>query len=621
MNPFPECYIYSDSSCKMQCSYPYIPRNQTLAAYCDFRCASNQYLYPDGSCLSTCQAPAIKSQNLTNEWYCKGPCEDKFYYPDQKVCLTSCSENYDEDYSLFYKRCLLTKVSETIKSTIEVTNKAGTASRAITQVTTALSSGSPTGISTSVAGKIFSNIKYFNITYSVGLQEALLTWKSNFINLEFMPDMPESIQNNIVSQPVPYMFEKYSIQSSFLWNFWNNLLLLVFLTLLFVSIKVIEYLIKLKTYQEKVIIFRAMVQNFLISQLYSVYGDILFYSTIEYRSMDIHKGLTGLSFAFAILLTLIIISSLVLHFFFLQKYQRIKKTQSNPEVLEKFIKSNEGNFVLFRDFKDRLLIQQSFLLLLTARDLAFSLLITTLFHHPLAQSIIILILNLLMIAYLILRNPFVSLFDYIQQFFYEFITLTVSVNVLILAIMDGIDSTGKELRTKIGNFIIITNLCFNFGALAFMLVKGWFVVKEIYENYKAKRQLNKNPKIKHQRPESRGPGPFLKESPFNFSEKTHQNGSLIKNLNESQTPLNIQEAEKKEESSNIIIEEEILKVEDLEVSSPDLQQSQWNLKTSLHRPALNRHPSGPETELSNNESIDNNDRMGILKGLNPSSDG
>lgn len=85
-------------------------------------------------------------------------------------------------------------------------------------------------------------------------------------------------------------------------------------------------------------------------------------------------------------------------------------------------------------------------------------------------------------------------------------------------------------------------------------------------------------------------------------------------------PLNALESEKKEDNSNIITDEGILKVEDLEGSSPDLQQSLWNLKTSFPKPALDRHASGPETELSNNESVENNDKLRILKRLNLSYD-
>ena len=287
----------------MQCSYPYTPRNETYMAYCDFKCDSNKYLYPDGSCLSTCTSPLVKYQNLTDEWYCRGPCSDssKFYYPDQKVCLVSCSDGYEEDFSLFYKRCLPVQISETIKSTIEVTGKAGTASKAVTQATTALSSGSPTGISASVAGKIFTNIKYLNISYSVELLDALESWGESFVSLGFLPDMPVGIKAIIATRPVPYMFEKYEVRSSFLLNFWNNFCFLIILTTVFIFIKIFELsLNKCSSKKSKLAVFRAMIQNFILTQLYSVYGDIIFYSTLEYRSLDLSLGLTGLSFSLSL---------------------------------------------------------------------------------------------------------------------------------------------------------------------------------------------------------------------------------------------------------------------------------------------------------------------------------
>lgn len=479
----------------MHCSYPYIPRNETDQAFCDFRCSSSSstpYLHPNGSCLSHCLAPLIRYQNLSGEGYCRGPCLDatKFYYPDQKLCLSSCNDGYQEDFSTFYKQCVLAPVSSFTKDVLDATEKGHKAAAAVTQATAALSSGSPTGISASVAGKIFSNIKYLNISYSVGLQEALLTWKSNFINLEFMPDMPETIQRKIVHQPVPDMFEKYEIKSSFLLNFWNNLCLLLILTAFYISFRLLEFAAlrsQKPQISPKLAIARTMTQNFLLTQLYSVYGDIIFYATIEYRSIHLNQGLFKLSFSASLTLLSIIILSLSLHFYLLHKYQKIKK-QASSEVLAKFIDGHKGNFVLFRDFKDTSLLHQSFLILLTARDLAFSLILTTMFQHPLAQTILILIFNVGMFGYLILRPPFVSLLDATQQLFYEFITMTVNVSVLILAIMDKIHSNGFELRVSIGQFVITTNLIFNFGSLAFMLIKGWTVVKEIYEAYKIQKE-------------------------------------------------------------------------------------------------------------------------------------
>ena len=525
-----ECYVYSDGSCKMQCAYPYIPKNETYAAYCNFRCASNKYLYQNGSCLSTCAPPLIKRQNLTDEWYCKTPCADSkgFYYPDQQVCLVSCSDGYEEDDSTFYKRCLPVETSETIKTTIEVTGKAGTASKAVTQATAALSSGSPTGISASVAGRIFTNIKFLNISYPVELLDALESWGESFVSLGFLPDMPVSIKAKIVTRPVPYMFEKYEVGSSFLLNFWDNTCFLIILTIALITVILLEFLCEKCFFNKysvnsKLAVLRAMIQNFILTQLYSVYGDIVFYSTLEYRSLDFSLGLTGLSFSLSIVFIGIMLLSLGLHFLLLKKYQRIKKQakiSNNQNLLNEFVDSHKGNFVLFKDFKDNLVIQQSFLLLLTARDLASSLIITTMFLHPLAQTILFLVLNLSMVAYLIWYRPFDSLFDATQQLFYEIITLSVNVGVLMMAIMDAIQTIGYDLRRELGKFLIIMNMIFNFGALGWMLIKGFMVCKEIYDSYKQKKKQQKRSKLSDLPLQRRLNAPLNSQTSLKSSKKT-----------------------------------------------------------------------------------------------------
>jgi len=331
--------------------------------------------------------------------------------------------------------------------------------------------------------------------------------------------MPLTLENKITSHPVPYMFEKYDIVSSFLINFWENILFLLILTLLYLVARLFECALS-KFFTPKVV--RVMVQNFIFTQLYSFYGDILFYSTIEYRSLDMSEGLSGLSFFASCILLIIMFLCFLSHFRLLKKYQQIKLQAQNSgdmSSLDKFIESKNGLDVLFRDFKDKSLIYQSFLLLLTARDLAFSLILTTLFNHPLAQTIIILILNVAMFGYLLLRPPLTSKFDGAQQLYYEFITLSVNFSVLILAILDAIDSIGVELRTSIGRFVIAINMCFNFGALLFMLVSLGMLLKEIYQEYKAKSQAKKTaklPDVKHTRPISSHPevGEQMEVNPF-----------------------------------------------------------------------------------------------------------
>jgi len=185
-----------------------------------------------------------------------------------------------------------------------------------------------------------------------------------------------------------------------------------------------------------------------------------------------------------------------LHSMVLWKYQKTKRlvaeTPEKQDLLSQFVSDQKGNQVLFNEYKDYSFIRQSFLLMLTARDLLFSLLLATMFEHPLMEVCFILCLNIAMVVYLIVKPPFKSVFDAAQQLFYEVVALAVNVSVLIMAIMDQIGSTGTDLRISIGKFIIIVNFVFNFGSLAFMLVKVSESIRDIYQIYKEKQNRKTN---------------------------------------------------------------------------------------------------------------------------------
>jgi len=313
--------------------------------------------------------------------------------------------------------------------------------------------------------------------------------------------MPLTLENKITNDAVPYMFEKYDVYSSFLVNFWENIVFLVILAALYLIVKLLEHVLS-KYSTPKTL--RVMIQNFIFTQLYSFYGDIVFFSTIEYRSLDPNEGIGAtLSFLSSCTLLIIMLICFIAHFLLLRKYQDIKRQAQNSDdmsVLDQFVESKNGQDVLFRDFKDKSLTHQSFLLLLTARDLAFSLILTTLFAHPLLQTVLVLIMNIAMFAYLLFWPPFASKFDGAQQLYYEFITLSVNGGVLILAILDGTDSTKIDLRTNIGRFIIVINMCFNFGALLFMLISCGLLLKEMYQEFRAKLRAKKQASLPETRP-------------------------------------------------------------------------------------------------------------------------
>jgi len=333
-----------------------------------------------------------------------------------------------------------------------------------------------------------------NITYAENLEEALTSWGSSFISLGLTPDLPSSVTSKISNEELPYVFTKRDVPSSFLENFWESLGMVLLVAFIFLSIFTLECFVKKCNYKylshHLLFAVRAVLQNFLLAQLYSVFGDMLFYASLEFRAPNTHHKWSRLSLASGIILLVFMVVILLYHIHLLLKFQHLRKNKADD--LAQFENKNKGSSVLFGEFKDISLARQSFLLFLTGRDLLFSFLLTLLFDYPLVECIVILILNLGMVAYLLLLPPFKSVFDATQQLFYEIVTLAVNVSVLVLAIMDRIDSPDSDdTRSHIGRFIIIINMIFNFGSLAFMLVKAFQTLYEIYKTYKAKKRVHK----------------------------------------------------------------------------------------------------------------------------------
>ncbi len=411
-----------------------------------------------------------------------------------------------------------------------------------TQAANIISKGKAISLSAAVSGKIFSQIKYLNISYSGELQVALLTWLPSFVSLGLTPDMSGSMLDKIPEQQVPYVFEKYDVPSSFLINFWENLGVIVFVTVLWLLLKGLERLISSQHKPQIASIFtksRVFTQNFLITALYGVYGDLVMFSIIEYRTMVFGWNLSLLSFLISVILLIAMFGSFLYQIKLLRSYQRIKdqeKTSSDPKLLEKFTKNNEGSQVFWKDFKDYSLAPQFFLIFLSGRDLMFSLILATMFKHPLAQTILIMILNCLMLAYLFIKKPFESNIDFGQQLFFEFIGLIVNFGVFINAILDTGKYEAFGVRKNIGKLIIVCNMIFNFVTAGFML---FFVAQVLVDFYKAQQQKRAK-KIETLKILQRNQKQTPPNEKINFDHNpTNQNNSEIISFQQESFDLNL----------------------------------------------------------------------------------
>ena len=397
-----------------------------------------------------------------------------------------------------------------------------------TQFVSAIASGSSAGVSASVSGKIFSNIKYLNISYSYQLEQALQTWKSSYLSLGFNSEVPDGVQAELGEGASPYVFEKYGVSSTFLINLWEPFLLLILLITIFGLIRILEWIIAIKnkasTYYRVLLKSRIFLFNFLLTQIYNVYGDVALFAILEFRSLDLSANLACLSFIVSLVLFVLMAFGLFYHVWFLHQYQTLKKGSSDQE-LQQFKSDNPGWEVLYQDFKDQNLLKQSFLFILTIRDIAFSILLVTLFEHPLTQCIMILILSVMMLSYMLITRPFASIWGQVQQIFFEFVIFVVSLSTLVLAVMDRKDSTETNSKQRIGKLLIIVNMIFNFSALGFMIVQLFLQGKEFYQHYRAKKTY---PQRKKTRLDS------------TFTNPTIQHGKLNQDDPMKESQLNLQ---------------------------------------------------------------------------------
>lgn len=397
-----------------------------------------------------------------------------------------------------------------------------------------ISEGSSVSLSAAVSGRIFSQIKYLNISYSGELQVALLTWLPSFVSLGLTPDMPPSFIDRFPQRHVPYVFEKYDVPSSCLVNIWESFGIIVFVTALLLISKGIEHIVSPKDNPRLAPITRkarVMVQNFLVTALYGVYGDLVLFAIIEYRTLEFGWNLSLLS----LIISMILIITMVLTFLYqiklLLSYQKIKKQNKNlssepSKELEIFMKENEGSQVIFKDFKDYSLAPQLFLFFLSGRDLLFSLILATMFEYPLPQTILITILYVLMIAYLLKKRPFEGSFDFGQQLFFEFIGLAVNICVFINAILDAGNYQTIQARKNIGKLIIFANMIFNFVTAGFMVYSVGQILWEFYKSRQQKRVKkletlripHRIPKLAHQETSNISPSNSHIDSIVNHSQ-------------------------------------------------------------------------------------------------------
>jgi len=358
--------------------------------------------------------------------------------------------------------------------------------------------GSPSSVSLAVLAKMLQYIKYLDISYSPGLKDALDNWDSDFLALNINIPPPGELKSKNIYKASPEVFARYDVEPSFLFNFWQELIFLTFTTSSFILLIGVEILIK-DSFQRKYIFefvqkVRKMLQGFSLMILYNSFGDITIFSILEYRSSKGNFDLSKLSLLVSIAFIIFNIVIFTNHIQILLKRRNImQRTRNinNTNLMQEFDAKNESFKSFFNDYKSDSLSVQGCLLFFIIRDVLFSIILACLFEHPLAQMIIIITLNILIILYLGIKRPYLESSNGYQQIFGELILLIVNTCIFVMAIFDLEGEKATNRRDSLGQVIILLNLIFNFVILFILLAKLFIFAKNTYKKWSKSRQIKK----------------------------------------------------------------------------------------------------------------------------------
>jgi len=440
-------YLYWDSSCSSSCSSPLISKTEGTRKFCLNPCDPSDYSYWNGSCFSSCPSPFIQKSDNTYR-YCYLPCENNamYYYEELKTCYSECKQPAYIDDSLGYLRCLpiQTVLSEGSSSLKDMFLNAPLERNTVTFVKLV---------------KSMQYVRYLDINMPPRLQRLGISKGRNVLSVSSGMQMGIAVQGHFIQQLLPVIYLKHELHSSFLMNYWEDLVNLVIAVGLACMFLVLEKIFRAVDMAVPEIIcqtLRVLTRwNFVIMAFAINIDDIILFSALEFKSLDSKSS--GASLAFAIIflgLSLALIGQTIY----------LAVTKKNKTISEDFQ-------VLFNGFRDNHPFCQLFFILYMLRigvPMALAVLLET---TPLGNTALQVVLSFVVISFLIIFKPFVKKVNHYQLLLFEFLTLLMNCSVLALTMLSYNNKQNSQLAVVLGDFVIIGNDAINVMSLLFLVIK------------------------------------------------------------------------------------------------------------------------------------------------------
>jgi len=363
-----------------------------------------------------------------------------------------------------------------------------------------LNSGDPSAMFMGTLAKMLQYVKYINIVYPPKI--TMMFEAQNKVNktensTSFVKKIEDNIKGSFYNAPLPGTFGHYQAHSSFASNFLQSLITLGAIAFLIVLLEVLTRLTSKSSKVHKVLasVLEILKWNLFLIMFCGMYGDIIFFSSLEFRTSTFDDLTSSISFTICILvnvLALLVLIRLVQVNLNLKSSRRNRiaknhQTQSMQDAVEKW--KNYKPF--FEAYKNYTFSQQSFMLFFIIRVSLFYSIVAYLQEYPKVQVILINILSVGIILYLAIARPFTKVVNTLNQVVFECTLFAFNACVLILTFYDDDTAHDFKKRESIGNVMMVINMVAGIVSMLFICLKLLVMLKELYQDWrKSKRQKN-----------------------------------------------------------------------------------------------------------------------------------
>ena len=374
------------------------------------------------------------------------------------VCQAGCTRKSTSHGSKCVMETSGADQPKTLSTTLSIM---GSAMNSTTKFVMLLHSASPAAFYSGVLVNMLDYLKYLEIRYPPRLQYILDSRQD--LSFSFIPDMPEYLVARFPNEALPGKFAQYGLAPSFLVNYWGSLFSLIALFAALGLICLVEHV------SGKLLVIKRMCGeaksslkwNFILMSFLSSYGNLVLYTSLEFRTVQLRNPLSATSFSMALLISLAVIFIFVKIVYII--YQ-LRKTQKRGNIVENASRMHakkeyyKDYSVLFENLKYELLMQQASVCIFTIYTFLFYVVVAYLFSHPLWQTILHLFLSILFFIYSVVYRPFIHLVDVVMSIIQQLMMVAINVCVLGLAILDVQSMEATDTRRIFGEIIIWSNV-------------------------------------------------------------------------------------------------------------------------------------------------------------------